>query len=130
MMKRSIRIATSIAMVFALGCASANTQGRASAGTGNTITADQLARTNSEYVYDALLKLRPSWLTSRGATSITDATPTSVSVFMGNTLLGKAESLRDIRVVDVSEVKYWDAASASARFGMGHPRGVIELTRK
>ena len=129
-MKRSVRAATSIAMAFALGCASANTQGRTSQGTGNVLTADQLARTNSEYVYDALMKLRPSWLTSRGATSLTDATPTSVSVFMGNSLLGKVEALREVRVVDVSEVKYWDAASASARFGMGHPRGVIELTRK
>ena len=25
---------------------------------------------------------------------------------------------------------YWDAGQASARFGMGHPRGVIEIVRQ
>lgn len=129
-MKRSVRVVTSIAMAFALGCASATTQGRTSQGTGNTLTQDQLARTNSEYLYDAIVKLRPSWLTSRGPTSVTDATPTSVSVYVGGSLLGKAEALKDVRTLDVAEVKYWDAASASARFGMGNPRGVLEITRK
>ena len=130
MMKRFVRVATSIAMAFALGCTSATTQGRTSQGTGNTLTYDQLARTNTEYVYDAIVKLRPSWLTSRGPTSLNDATPTGVNVFVGGSLLGKAEALKEVRIVDVSEVKYWDAASASARFGMGNPRGVIEITRK
>src|SRR5262245_53243414 len=135
MMKRSVRVVTSIAMAFALGCASANatanTQGsRASQANSNTLSQDQLARTNADYLYDAIVKLRPSWLTSRGPTSVTDATPTSVSVFVGGSLLGKAEALKEVRTLDVSEVKYWDAASASARFGMGHPRGVIEITRK
>jgi hypothetical protein len=117
-------------MAFALGCASATTQGRTSQGTGNTLTYDQLAHTNAEYLYDAIVKLRPSWLTSRGPTSVTDATPTSVNVYVGGSLLGKAEALKEVRTLDVSEVKYWDAASASARFGMGNPRGVLEITRK
>ena len=129
-MKTLIRVATGTAIAVLLACASANTQGRSSQGTSNTLTIDQLARTNTEYVYDAIVKLRPSWLTTRGPTSYTDATPTAVSVFMGNTFLGKLESLREVRTLDLREVKYWDAASASARFGMGHPRGVIELTRK
>jgi hypothetical protein len=49
---------------------------------------------------------------------------------MAGTFLGHTEYLKEIRVLDVTEVKYWDAGSASARFGVGHPRGVIELTRK
>jgi hypothetical protein len=129
-MKTLIRATTGIGIAFLLACASANTQGRTSQGLGNTLTADQLARTNTEYVYDAIVKLRPPWLTTRGPTSYTDATPTGVSVYYGGTLLGKAEALREIRTVDVIEAKYWDAAAASGRFGMGHPRGVIELTRK
>jgi hypothetical protein len=48
---------------------------------------------------------------------------------MSGSMLGKAESLKEIGVIDVTEVRYWDAASASARFGMGHPRGVIEVSR-
>jgi hypothetical protein len=49
---------------------------------------------------------------------------------MNGSMLGNADYLKELGVLDVSEVRYWDAASASARFGMGHPRGVIEITRK
>jgi hypothetical protein len=49
---------------------------------------------------------------------------------MNGTMLGKAEYLREMRVLDVTEVRYWEAGPASARFGMGHPRGVIEISRR
>ena len=115
----------------ALGaCTNAATQGASDRGGGSVLTQEQLAATNSAIVYDAIAKLRPEWLTTRGPTSVSDATPTTASVFMNGTLLGKADYLRDVRVLDVTEVRYWAAGSASARFGMGHPRGVIELTRK
>jgi len=45
-------------------------------------------------------------------------------------MLGKADALRQLVILDVAEVRYWDAAQASARFGMGHPRGVLEIIRK
>lgn len=48
---------------------------------------------------------------------------------MNGTLLGKADYLRGLRVQDVTSVTYWNAGQASARFGMGHPRGVLELIR-
>ncbi|MGH9887298.1 MAG: hypothetical protein ACREBE_17350, partial [bacterium] len=100
-----------------LGCANAATQGGAARGSGNTLSSTQLGASNAENLYDAIVRLRPSWLTSRGPTSVTDATPTGVDVFMAGTYLGKADYLQQLRVADVTEVHYWDAASASARFG-------------
>jgi hypothetical protein len=94
------------------------------------LTQQQLLATNSQTVYEAIERLRPEWLTSRGPTSVTNTEPTVPSVYMNGTMLGKAEYLRDVRVTDVTEVRYWEAGPASARFGMGHPRGVIELTRR
>ncbi|HSL71849.1 MAG TPA: hypothetical protein VK864_16495, partial [Longimicrobiales bacterium] len=85
---------------------------------------------NSANLYDAVEKLRPEWLTSRGPTSVTDPTPTMASVYMNGQQLGKAEYLRDVLVADVTEVRFWPAGQAAAKFGMGHPRGVIELTRR
>jgi hypothetical protein len=35
-----------------------------------------------------------------------------------------------IAITGTTAVRYWDAGQASARFGMGHPRGVIALTRR
>jgi len=113
-----------------VGCANATSQGQSGRPNGNALTRAELAAANSDNLYDAIAKLRPEWLRTRGPTSATDATPTAVDVYMNGTLLGKADYLRDIHLLDVSEVRYWDAGQASARFGMGHPRGVIEITRK
>jgi hypothetical protein len=121
--------------VFALtttgftACASANKQATSQPSSRNRLTREQLAGANTANLYDAISKVRPEWLSSRGPTSVTNSTPTSVDVFMNGSMLGKAEYLKEIGVIDVTEVRYWDAASASARFGMGHPRGVIEVSR-
>jgi hypothetical protein len=114
------------ALVLAAGC-SAAAQNAPSRSERNVLTHEQLVATNSDNLFDALEKLRPEWLTSRGPTSVTDATPTMPSVFMNGQMLGRVEVLREIRVLDVGEARFWPAGQASARFGMGHPRGVIEL---
>jgi hypothetical protein len=119
-----------IATTSVVACARATGQPGAARGSSNVLTVAQLSATNAESLYDAINRLRPSWLTSRGPTSVTNSTPTEVSVFMGGSFLGHSEYLQQVRVLDVTEVRYWDAGSASARFGVGHPRGVIELTRK
>jgi len=118
-----------LATTAASACAGANTQATSQPSSRNRLTREQLASANTANLYDAISKVRPEWLSSRGPTSVTNSTPTSVDVFMNGSMLGKAEFLKEIGVIDVTEVRYWDAASASARFGMGHPRGVIEVSR-
>jgi hypothetical protein len=123
-------VGVAAAGVFLLaGCTAAATQRSGGPGR-NLLTHEQLVATNSVNLYDALEKVRPEWLTSRGPTSVTDPRLTIASVFMNGHMLGKAESLREVLVADVTEVRFWPAGPAAARFGMGHPRGVIELTRK
>ena len=89
-----------------------------------------LENSNASSLYDAISKLRPSWLASRGPSSVTNSTPTAVDVYMDGNFLGQADYLRDVRIADATAVRYWDAGQASSRFGMGHPRGVIEVIRK
>lgn len=127
--RRSLALVALLAVCLLAGCAGATTRSRGGHDRSAVLTREELAKTNSGNLYDAIAKLRPEWLTSRGPTSAADMTPTSVDVFMNGTLLGKADYLREVRLLDISEVRYWDAGQASARFGMGHPRGVIELTR-
>ena len=131
-MKTSARYMTLVALLgccFLAACASA-ANSRNGGDKSTRLTQEELAATNSANLYDAITKLRPEWLTSRGPTSATDPTPTSVHVFMNGTLLGDVDYLRQVQWTDVNGVRYWDAGQASARFGMGHPRGVIELERK
>ncbi len=123
-MKALLLIATLLA-----ACSSATRQPGELRGRGTTVTQDELAATNSGNLYDAIAKLRPEWLTSRGPTSVTDPTPAVADVYMNGMPLGNVEYLRGVRVLDVNAVRYWPAGEAAARFGMGHPRGVIELIR-
>ena len=113
-----------------LACARPSSPTQAAPSSRTTLTQSQLSATNARNLYEAIEKLRPDWLTSRGPTSVTNEAPTVASVYMNGTMIGKADALRDIPILEVTEVRYWDVGQASARFGMGHPRGVIELTRR
>ena len=86
---RAALFVTVASMSLAGGCASAN-GGQSGRGTGAQLTQSDLAAANSDNVYDAIMKLRPEWLSSRGPTSATNSTPTSVDIYMNGTFLGKA----------------------------------------
>lgn len=116
--------------LFALLALTACAGGMAGAGGGDrdTITQEQLLDTGASDLYDAVRRLRPEWLTSRGPRSmVQDGSPALASVYMSGSHLGDVEALRDIRPENVQSLRYFDAGTASARFGMGHPRGVIEV---
>ena len=131
-MSASVRRTISVVLgTLLLGCASAANKGGSGGGvSGVTLSTEQLETSNSDNLSEAIVRLRPNWLSSRGPTSVTDSTPTGVDVFIGNILVGKADYMRQVRPGDVAQVKYWDPGSATARFGSGHPRGVIEITQK
>lgn len=127
MQRFGMALATGLLLLALPACA---TTGGASDGAGDTITREQMLEVNASDAYDAVQKIRPSWLTARGPASITDDSPTVVSVFMGGSHVGDSEFLRSLRPDDVEMLRYYEAGEASARFGMGHPRGVIEVHRR
>jgi hypothetical protein len=127
--KRILAVLALATICVAVGCAS-TAPGRNSRGNSAQITETELAATNSDNLYDAIVKLRPDWLTTRGPKSVTDMTLASVDVVMNGTTVGNVDYLREVRLLDVSGVRFWNAGQAATRFGMGHPRGVIELIRR
>jgi hypothetical protein len=96
----------------------------------NLVTQEELAETNARYVYQALSRLRPSWLTSRGPAgmgNVRDAQESVANVYVNGNRMGGIEFLRQYAVTDVQEVRFYEPGEAGARFGMGNPRGVIEI---
>lgn len=116
---------TGITLLLA-GCVMSGTR-TTSSGAQNSITRAQMFEVNASTVYDAVQKLRPGWLSSRGPVSVTDSSPTVATVYMSGSEVGDIEFLRTLRPDNVEEVRYYEAGEAGARFGMGHPRGVIEV---
>lgn len=117
-----------LSLSFVAGCASATGTGGSSER--NLITADRILATRATNAYAAIEMLRPDWLSSRGPTSVTDPTPTTATVYLNGSRAGGLDYLRGLPVDDIAEIRYFPAGQASARFGMGHPRGVIEVVTR
>jgi len=115
--------AVAIGMVAACSMA----PGPETTGDRNRITAEELQSSHSSTVYQALELLRPSWLSSRGPVSMTDSEEARANVYMNGNRVGDLDYLRTVYVQDVAELRFWPPGEAGARFGMGNPRGVIEI---
>jgi hypothetical protein len=117
-----------------LGCASGSAAPGAPREDRNKITAQQLARITADNAYEAVRLLQPQWLEARGATTISgppaSGPPTTAVVFIDGARLGDLEHLRSVQINSVSEIRYLTAGEASNRYGVGLPRGVIEVITK
>src|SRR3954471_8100428 len=96
-----------LAAALACGCASAppptDDSAPASAGSGdqNTLTAQEIASSQSVTLYDAIQKLRANYLTNRGRVTInTTASPLPV-VYRDGSYYGDLSTLRNIQASEV-----------------------------
>jgi hypothetical protein len=76
------------------------------------ITPQELSVVNVNNAYDAVLQLRPNWLSSRGRRS--SRLPTEIVVAQNNSYFGPLSSLRTFQIESVKELRYLDSSQASA----------------
>ena len=95
----------------------------------DVITIDEILTTKTQNAYDAVRRLRPSFLQTRGPTTLLarDATPTAPLVYLDNRRYGDIESLRTITVEGVFEIRYLSPNQAQLKWGMNHASGVIHV---
>jgi hypothetical protein len=98
-----------------------------SRGGSNVITAEELAALSVPTLEDAVRALRPNWLRVRQTTVRSDMQETIV-VYQDRIRLGGPETLRQITVAQVKEVRYYSPSEATAVFGPGHLNGAIQVT--
>jgi hypothetical protein len=98
----------------------------------NIISATEIQSVPSANLYDLISKLRPHFLRSRGPQSLSSGSTATeyATVYMDGRPYGDIASLRSIVSSQVSEVRYYDASSAAAKFGMINSNGVIEVIIK
>jgi hypothetical protein len=125
-MKAAYLRALAIATIVACSPPSATSGGHST----SIITADEIAATRETYVYDVVQKLRPNFLRSRGTTSVSPNVVTLPNVYIDGQSYGDVNSMKQVLAGTVREIRYYDAASGSARFGMQNSAGVIELLTK
>ena len=108
------------------GCASS--AGGPSGSSRDVITREQITETQAITAYDAIRTLHPRWLRARGQTaSATNPNALTPTVYLDGTRMGGLDVLAVYQVRDVFEIRYLDPGRAGIRFGMGFPRGIIEI---
>lgn len=96
----------------------------------DAIVEAEIEASSAQNAYDLVARLRPSFLTSRGPTSIYLRSTQQADVFLDNVFYGDVQSLRTIAVTDIFEVRFFPSYEATQRFGSGHMSGVIQVLTK
>ncbi len=125
-----LRMAALALGVLLGACASAGTTtgGAPVSHNRDVVTPAELAATRAVNLYDALKQIRPEYFTARGVSSIRLATPDLPTVYLDRNQLGELESLRDIDIALVQEVRRLTPTEANIRLGRDFPGGAILVT--
>src|SRR5690606_18046936 len=126
-MRRNVPAAIVVlGLVLAWACSPAQPQGRPTRDR-NVLTAAELERVPVETAYDAIQRLRPEFLRARGQVSLENRAASLPVVYLDDMWLGGPDALRTIRIGEVHEIRYYNAADATTRYGTGHASGVIAV---
>ena len=128
-------ITASLAALLLTACASgtggtAREQGSTARRDANVITAEEIATTPAQTLYDAVRNLRPQWLMRSRPTAMNQQNQGALLVYVDGTRFGNVETLKQISPSSAQVVRYYSPSSAEARFGPGHLLGAIEVTTR
>lgn len=122
-----------IAVAAALACAPGpGTSGAPAPRASVYLAASEIRDANVDIgsAYDAISRLRPSWLTHVHETMENPPRREFARVFVDGRLYGELESLRTFDASQIAGARYYSAAE-SGKFGLeGGLSGVIEITTK
>lgn len=123
---RKTLITTVVVALAATGCASSGSGG--SDYNSDLITTEELRDVNDQVnnAYDAVRRLRSSWLRARSS-SFSGDRPTP-PVFVNGTRFGETDALYSINVSDIERMEYLDSRDATTQFGTGYTAGAILVT--
>lgn len=119
--KLSLGLATAALLLLGAGCAS---MGGSDNGDQNVLTGEELREVSANNLHQAVERLRPRWLQSRGSRSLGGGTSGAdeIAVFRGSSYLGGVDELRSMGTDGIEELRYMDASLANAR--LSAPRGI------
>ena len=110
-----MRAVVSCCFLLALGvagCASAPAGGRVPVANSDVVTRQELVESGAGDLYQAVERLRPLWLRSRGIRSFTS--DTEIAVLRDGAYFGDIQSLRTIPTDQAFRLEYADAATVAS----------------
>lgn len=92
----------------------------------NVISGEELAELSGQLsCEDAVRRLRPTWLRTRGAASARGNL--QIQIYVDNVRAGGPEFLQSRSLDGIAEIRYFNGTDATTRWGTGVVGGVIEL---
>lgn len=109
-------------------CAPARPGGAAPSRDSYILRADEIAAANVSTAYDAVMRLRPQFLSGRGRSAFGD--DQGVRFYIDGIPQTSVEDLRSISAGDVVYIRYLSATDATIRYGTGFSTPIVYvLTR-
>src|SRR5262249_44294067 len=96
----------------------------------SVITAPELAQSGAANAYDAIRRLRPEMLRSRGSGTLSYFAARSPAVAVDDTLLGGVEMLRTLEIDHVARIESLGPRQAEKRYGSTFGDGVVLVTQR
>ena len=94
----------------------------------NVIEGTEIEASTALDAYALVQEARPNWLHSRGTISIQDPGAGALQVYLNGNQFGDVNRLREIQRREIRELRFFGAADAQMRYGVGHAGGVIEVS--
>ena len=120
-------LASMTAVLVLASCARPRTDAPGGIRASDVLTIDEIEKAQSQNVYDAVRRLRPAFLASRGPTTLLQRQERQVVVYLDGRGYGDVESLRTITTDGIFEVRFLSPNQAQQRWGMNHAAGVIHV---
>jgi hypothetical protein len=124
------RLAIAAAAVLAIGGCKPNPHTNLPPRNRNLITADEIAKSNASNAYEAVERLRPAFLQTRGSQSIQNTAPPTPMIYVDGMRYGSLQSLQTLPAISIIKIEYMNALDATQRFGIGNDGGAIVVTTK
>jgi hypothetical protein len=96
------------------------------------LTAEEIARTTALTAYEAIQIRRPAFLAGADRRALRDADQpdTRPVVYVNGVFYGEVESLREIPVREIKDIRFLEANDATRVLGSTHVGGVIMVTTR
>lgn len=129
-MRTSSALVGTMALLM-LACSSSGRSSESKArNRGAVISVEELATTAELDAYQAVRRLRPMWLRTRGPVSLSLQGRAGIRVYVNGSRRGELDVLRSFRATDIESITYLSAPEATTRFGIDHSDGAIMVILK
>ena len=93
----------------------------------NIITREEIEQNHFRNAYEAVVALHSNWLV-RKPKSASNGRVVGVRVDQNSMCCEPGDVLGVIEAQRIQYIRYWDPASATVRWGVGHTNGVIQVS--